>query len=114
MLNWPKQRAWGWYATLIRTPWFCLKLLRFKPNGSLSVQRHFQRTEIWLFLRGEGNGKFSCINNSNWINDFIVDKVGWWIIRPNTWHQFIAHNKPVYAIELQYGRKVTENDIERK
>lgn len=108
-MNWPKQRAWGWYATLIRTPWFCLKLLRFKSGGILSVQRHFHRTEIWLFIRGHG-----YINNGyyggSWGND--VGEI--WKIKKGSWHQFRAPKEPVYAIEFQYGKKVTELDIERK
>lgn len=92
MINWPKQRGWGWYATLIRTPWFCLKLLRFRAHGALSIQRHFHRTEVWLFL-----------------NNFEIKK-----IPPLTWHTFSASNKPVYIIELQYGRKVSESDIHRR
>lgn len=113
MINWPKQRAWGWYATLIRTPWFCLKLLRFKPNGQLSMQRHQYRTEIWAFINATGQAKESCKEHGYYKITF---KNGWglWIIRPNKWHKFTALDKPVYAIELQYGKKVTESDIERK
>ena len=123
MFNWPKQRAWGWYATLIRTPWFCVKLLRFKPHGALSMQLHNLRTEIWFFIKGDGTilhyahrekrtkkmvlGMFlACYNPCDY--NYV------WRIRPKEAHQFIAYEKPVYAIELQYGRKVTETDIERK
>ncbi len=108
MIQWPKQRVWGWYATLIRTPWFCLKLLRFRPNGALSMQRHQHRTEIWWFIRGLGlvehNQVGACTN-------VLFTR---WDILPNQWHKFTAYNKPVYAIEVQYGKKVTELDIERK
>ncbi len=95
-MSWPKQRAWGWYATLIRTPWFCLKLLRFKPYGQLSMQRHMHRTEIWYVIKTWG--MYERFN----------------VIRPNQWHTFKAFQHPVYAIEFQYGKKVTESDIERK
>lgn len=117
-MQWPKQRAWGWYATLIRTPWFCLKVLRFAPQGSLSYQRHAQRTEIWLFIKGQG--RIECRPQeqnvqlhpykSVWFNKWL----GVWKIKQGWWHQFTALNSPVYAIELQYGKKVTETDIERK
>lgn len=106
-MQWPKQRGWGWYATLIRTPWFCLKLLRFKPYGALSMQRHAYRTEVWWFIRGRGGFKSG-------------DATGWmlprsiWKIQKDVWHKFNAQYQPIYVIELQYGRKVTENDIERK
>ena len=117
MVNWPKQRAWGWYATLIRTPWFCVKVLRFKPNGALSMQRHGHRTEIWFIPFPIGRGLVKCNaekEHFNKIHYFRSKLLGVWIIRKNYWHQFIAYGKPVYAIELQYGRKITEEDIERK
>lgn len=102
MLNWPKKRAWGWYATLIRTPWFCVKLLRFKPYGNLSEQRHFYRTEVWFFINDGGIPL-------QYFKEYRV-----WKIKPGEWHLFSAGDKPVYALELQYGKKVTEEDIERK
>lgn len=116
-MQWPKQRAWGWYATLIRTPWFCLKLLRFKPHGALSMQRHKYRTEIWWFIRGQGrveykqpNRKYSKSYRVLWFNE----RFDVWTIQKNWWHKFTSMQEPVYAIELQYGKKVTESDIERK
>lgn len=115
MVNWPKQRAWGWYATLIRTPWFCLKLLRFRPYGALSMQRHFHRTEIWWFLKGGGCIEHIIPNRNLHQNLHIdADDIYCWKIKPNEWHKFSAWIKPVYAIEFQYGKKVTETDIERK
>lgn len=111
MINWPKRREWGWYATLIRTPWFCLKVLKFNPAGSLSYQRHSHRTELWLFLRGYGRIEHETRTmHLRWDSDpFEI-----WCINPGDWHRFMAYSKPVYAIEFQYGKKVTEIDIERK
>ena len=105
MINWPKIRTWGWYATFIRTPWFCIKLLKFKPSKSLSMQRHKHRTELWLFIKGKG---FIMAPRPKWKKPFDT-----WKINNNEWHQFNAGKKPVYVIELQYGKKVTEEDIER-
>lgn len=105
-MSWPKQRSWGWYATLIRTPWFCLKLLRFKSYGVLSMQRHFYRAELWTILKGKGLMVGNPSKELSWLEGAHVPK--------NTWHQFIANIKPVYIFEIQYGKKVTESDIERK
>lgn len=109
MLNWPKQRAWGWYATLCRTKWFCIKLLRFKPHGSLSMQRHKCRGEIWLFIAGVGSKRGGLYSKGTDNKQFET-----WHIRPSRWHQFISYDEPVYILELQYGKNVTEADIERK
>lgn len=105
MINWPKQRSWGWYATLIRTPWFCVKLLRFAPYSKLSLQRHLHRNEIWFFLKGVGFVNEPLLG---WKKRFSV-----WKIDCKTWHQFGTNILPVYALELQYGKKVSESDIER-
>lgn len=111
-MQWPKRRSWGWYATLIRAPWFCLKLLRFKPRGELSMQRHKHRVEIWCFIKGIGELESPY---AEWDYSYKSSKnFSLWKIPPNTWHRFTALDKPVYAIELQYGKKVTESDIERK
>lgn len=112
MINWPKQRAWGWYATLIRTPWFCVKLLRFKAEHKLSMQRHFMRTEIWWIIKGCGN--FIIADHPQVLGPWNLHSGRIFRIDKNKWHQFKAFVKPVYAIELQYGNKVTESDIERK
>jgi hypothetical protein len=114
MIQWPKQRAWGWYATLIRTPWFCLKLLRFRPYGSLSMQRHFHRTEIWWFRNAYGEIKVKDNDNSPARITKFKNLSAKWTITPLMWHKFTAYDKPVYIMELQYGRRVTESDIERK
>lgn len=114
MVQWPKQREWGWYATLIRTPWFCVKVLRFKPEGVLSLQRHTYRTERWKFLKATGIIKYYLYKDTLKDDITINDYWGVWEIKKGWWHRFTALDKPVYAIELQYGRKVTESDIERK
>lgn len=113
MAQWHKQRAWGYYITFIRTPWFCLKLLRFRPFGRLSMQKHKHRTEVWIFLKGLGMMK---IVYDNYIHSIRTrsNRLDVLTVLPNTWHQFIAEDKPVYVLEFQYGRKVTEDDIERK
>jgi len=120
MIQWPKQRAWGWYATLIRTPWLCVKVLKFQPWKSLSLQKHAHRTEVWFFIKGYGIGNLydpvSCnIHHTRIYDSFcLTPKKSVWFIPSGYWHQFGARRLPVYAIELQYGRKVTELDIERK
>jgi hypothetical protein len=56
-----KRRTWGWWAVLWQWPLFSkgprykLKLLYFKKGGSISLQRHFHRTEKWFLIFGHGN-----------------------------------------------------------
>lgn len=37
----------------------------------------------------------------------------WWLIKANQWHQFRTFDKEVYVIEFQFGKRVSEEDIER-
>ena len=111
------RRAWGWYFTFLRTPWLCIKLLRFKPRHALSMQRHEKRTEVWFFLNAVGKIEYRPYIHAAppqraqnaWLNKaFEV-----WVVKKGWWHRFTAFEKPVYVIELQYG-KVSEEDIERE
>lgn len=81
------------------------------------MQRHNYRTEIWWFL-----GAFGKIRICPYISDMMPKRFqciwvaqywGLWKIRQGWWHKFTSFRAPVYVIELQYGKKVTELDIER-
>lgn len=50
-----KRRKWGWYLTLLSAPEYKIKLLYFRRDGEISMQRHDQRSELWLFLFGAGD-----------------------------------------------------------
>lgn len=115
---WAKQRTWGWYLTLLRTPWLCVKLLRFAPGGRLSNQRHRFRNEWWVILKGKGLAIFDERKQDGSIESwFAYTDVGpafAFVFHRNRWHSFKAESngKPVYAMEIQWG-KVSELDIER-
>lgn len=86
--NWLKmfkrtKRKWGHYITLFRCKWLCIKILCFKKDGQLSLQRHKHRSEVWI-----------------------------WRIKPNQVHTFKPAND-CKIFEIQYGPDVREGDIER-
>lgn len=131
---WAKQRTWGWYLTLLRTPWLCVKLLRFAPGGKLSVQRHMYRSEHWRILSGRGVMVYGDKpENVTWqIQDWFGPNTGSFgkvalkiegctipytgnkfTFGRSLWHTYVAYDEPVYALEIQWGRKVSESDIER-
>lgn len=83
-------RAWGHYTEILRTKYFCLKILTFHPLAKLSVQRHFHRTELWWLI---GTARFM------------------WIPK-GTWHTFEAGERS-RIFEVQLGNDVREDDIER-
>ena len=46
-------RPWGCYQTLALESGFQVKILTVSPGGRLSLQRHFQRSEHWVVVKGE-------------------------------------------------------------
>lgn len=87
------RRTWGYYITLINRKHFKVKLLRFKEGGSLSIQRHSLRSELWVFLTGEHEGNHYHI------------PVG-------EYHTYHATKKSL-VLEIQYGDYCDEDDITR-
>jgi mannose-6-phosphate isomerase-like protein (cupin superfamily) len=76
-------RSWGSYTELFRCRWLCVKILSFIGGSQMSAQRHSDRSELWL-----------------------------WLIKPKQWHTF---KSPVDCkiLEIQFGKNVREDDIER-
>ena len=47
------ERPWGTYQTLALNDGFQVKILVVTPGGRLSLQKHFQRSEHWVVVKGE-------------------------------------------------------------
>lgn len=99
-------KRWGWMLTLYKTRTFKVKLLYFNQGKSISMQRHKNRSELWLFIFGE-----------MWLQTQsgtrIKYKKGLWAyINEYEWHKFIAI-KPSLVLEIQHGTNCSERDIER-
>ncbi|MDR2109035.1 MAG: mannose-1-phosphate guanylyltransferase/mannose-6-phosphate isomerase, partial [Coriobacteriales bacterium] len=45
-------RPWGYYQVLDEAPGYKVKLITVLPDKSLSLQRHFHRSEHWVVVRG--------------------------------------------------------------
>jgi len=80
----------------------------------LSFQRHFHRNEIWFVSKGRCKVKFQRSN----MKDFKEIELGHediFLVRKGDWHQIInLYDKPCHIIEIQYGDRTYEDDIERK
>lgn len=96
------RRPWGYWALLINRKYFKVKLLYFKKNGQLSLQKHKYRTELWLFLKGSGSLYYGGS----------ISEGMYAIIPKNEWHQYKA-KRPTIVLEIQYGLSCNEQDIER-
>ena len=115
--NWkqPKvQRKWGWYRVLQDRPGYKIKELVINPESKLSMQRHKHRSEHWYVLKGAVD-----INTINVSSD--VEQLGNYkenqtvTIATNQWHQGVnPTNQYTHILEVQYGQKCEEEDIERR
>lgn len=106
-------RNWGWYRVLDDKPGYKVKELVIEPGQSLSMQRHSSRAEHWYILKGE-----CCFNTINVSSD--MEELGNYkehqtiIIAKEQWHQAYNNtNLPCHILEVQYGNKCIEADIER-
>ncbi len=107
------QRAWGWYRVLDDQPGYKVKELVIEPGKSLSMQRHFKRSEHWYVLKGtvKLDTEWQGLNKS--VN--LYENTQGYIISREVWHQ--AHNttdKLAHILEVQYGELCVEEDIERR
>lgn len=103
------ERPWGYYRVLHTVgPGVKVKELTVNPGKSLSLQRHKFRSELWFVAEG-----FAGLNwdfGGTRIKEFKTE-----IIEAGEWHQL--HNptdRPLKVVEIQYGTRCDEEDIERK
>jgi len=102
------ERQWGYYRVLHEAPGMKVKELTVNPGKSLSMQRHFKRSEYWVVEEGACNvaGEDNIVSLST---HETID------IPVNSWHQLInPFDKPCRIVEIQYGADCIEEDIERK
>jgi len=114
--NWknPKTpRHWGHWQVLYDIPGCKVKELTVMPNCSLSMQRHKLRNEIWIVSEGQ------CLVNQKMCSGYLLpsstltchDTI---TIHNNEWHQLSnPFDIPCKIVEIQYGEKCVEDDIER-
>ena len=106
------QRAWGWYRVLDDKPGYKVKELIINPHSSLSMQRHFKRSEHWYVLKG------SCIIHTEYLGEKHTRKLKTndsYIIGTEVWHQGEnSSDEPCHILEVQYGDSCVEEDIERR
>jgi D-beta-D-heptose 7-phosphate kinase/D-beta-D-heptose 1-phosphate adenosyltransferase len=103
------ERPWGYYRVLHSVgDGVKVKELTVNPGASLSMQRHEHRAELWFVAEGEAT--------LNW--EFGGEKIKLHhqeTINVGEWHQLCnPTDKPLRVIEIQYGNKCVEEDIERR
>ncbi len=108
-----EERIWGKFYNLFTDKRLKLKELIISPKKGMSFQRHFHRSEIWFVSKG------ACIVNyaeddPDSFKEIKLDTEQVLFIKKEAWHQIInPHEEPCHIIEIQYGDKTYEEDIER-
>jgi cytidyltransferase-like protein len=106
-------RTWGWYRVLDDQKGYKVKELIIEPGKGLSMQRHFLRSEHWYVLKGECRLKTEY--NSIGDTRTLTELTNGYIIAQGVWHQATnLTDKPCHILEVQYGERCIEEDIERR
>jgi len=109
------ERNWGYWRVLDHKPekGYKVKELVIYPGKSLSDQRHFIRSEDWTVLEGivKMDTEYKNIKDSVHLTPgSMTYKIG-----KEVWH--CASNpgdNPAHILEIQWGTKCIEEDIERR
>lgn len=100
-------RPWGWFETLEEGSTFKVKRIQIDPGKSISLQRHQQRSEHWVVVKGVGtitkdHEKFNLTENQSTY------------IEKNQIHRIENRtDQNLQIIEVQSGKYLSEDDIER-
>lgn len=107
-------RQWGYYRVLHEYPNAKVKELTVDPGRSLSMQRHQHRSEYWLVTQGRARVNLGKHDSSGY-QHFDLDVFDEVHIECGRWHQLTnPFDKPLQIVEIQYGDRCVEEDIERQ
>jgi cytidyltransferase-like protein len=109
------ERQWGYYRVLHENgSQVKLKELTVEPGKQLSMQRHSDRAEHWFVA--EGVATVYTINKKTDAELLgVYNKFDHVHIKRTEWHQLANEGtEPLKMIEIQYGERCVEEDIERK
>lgn len=100
-------RPWGCYRTLALETGFQVKILTVNPGGRLSLQKHFQRSEHWVVVRGT-----PTLTIGEKVQEYQRDEVVY--IPKEAKHRIENLTDAVcQLVEVQIGDYLGEDDIER-
>ena len=109
------ERQWGYYRVLHENGLQVkLKELTVEPGKQLSMQRHSDRAEHWFVA--EGVATVYTINKKTDAELLgVYNKFDHVHIKRTEWHQLANEGtEPLKMIEIQYGERCVEEDIERR
>ena len=103
---------WGSWQDLYNIPGCRVKELIIAPGHSLSMQKHQERSEVWVIVQGACT--ISTKTGQGGITpDRIYKTHDLHVIPVGTWHKVRnPYAEPCHIIEIQYGHDCREDDIE--
>ena len=103
-------RPWGYYRVLYSpNKNIKVKELTVDPGQRLSMQRHEHRAEFWFVTEGTATIKWDEHGHTT-TKVYQTEK-----IYRNEWHQLVNEtDQPLKIVEIQYGDRCDESDIERR
>ena len=111
-------RDWGWYRVLDDQPeqGYKVKELVILPGKRLSDQRHKYRSEMWYVTQGQVSMAIQIEESNEPQQGFELPALtNGYNIGSNIWHKAMNNQDvPAHVIEVQYGEKCIEEDIERR
>jgi len=108
------ERQWGYYRVLHEVPRMKVKELTVDPGKSLSMQRHFKRSEYWIVSEGRAVVN-TALESGYTAPPRTLEPHDEIHIPVKGWHQLTnPFDTPVKIVEIQYGEDCIEEDIERK
>ena len=114
-------RKWGHYIVLWKNCNVKIKYIRVNPHYGLSFQKHNHRGELWFIVSGTATintyglpGIPAEEVERDKLQDHKRTKHQFFYINKGEWHQLINEEDDLLiVIEIQFGDKCDEEDIER-
>jgi mannose-1-phosphate guanylyltransferase/mannose-6-phosphate isomerase len=101
------RRPWGTFESLGAGDGYQVKHIVVNPGAAISLQRHQHRSEHWTVIRGQAF--IHCDGN-----EFVLDINESTFIPQGSKHRLSNRgSEPVEIVEVQVGRYLGEDDIER-
>jgi cytidyltransferase-like protein len=108
------ERPWGYYRVLHEVEGTKVKELTINPGQKLSMQRHTHRAEHWHVTEGMCQVD-SQMPGGYYLPPRTLSRHMTLDIPAGEWHQLAnPYDMPCKLVEIQYGPKCDEDDIERR
>ena len=108
-----EDRIWGKFYNLFLDENLKVKEIIVHPKKGMSLQKHHHRNELWLISKGKCVVNFSE-DDPKKTEEVKLNKHDVFEIKATNWHQIVnPYDEECKIIEIQFGERTDENDIER-